>query len=212
MPDIDSLAFDIHFALKHKAIGASARKFVRSLPESELEYLCHPYGSRQHQSNNGCGRAIYRRLEKIQFLEKTNKILDDFIKSLDQMWYITWCEAAPYFCLLGKRQFGETRMRLVHTLIAATTIATAGIVFAAGTAPAAESAGTRGGPPHPSTETKSAVAAAASEAPVQQPEPNASAADPDPDAFDRAGLEIWWAKYQQAHSENSEAARSAPVR
>ncbi len=35
MPDVDSLAFDIRFALAHKAIGDSARKFVRSLSEGQ---------------------------------------------------------------------------------------------------------------------------------------------------------------------------------
>jgi hypothetical protein len=40
MSDIGSLAFDVRFALNHKAVSASARKFVRSLPECELEFLC----------------------------------------------------------------------------------------------------------------------------------------------------------------------------
>jgi hypothetical protein len=35
MSDIDSLTFDIRFALKHKTVGASVRKLVRSLPEAE---------------------------------------------------------------------------------------------------------------------------------------------------------------------------------
>jgi len=36
MPDTDSLAFDIKFALRQQAIGARARKFIRSLSDREL--------------------------------------------------------------------------------------------------------------------------------------------------------------------------------
>jgi hypothetical protein len=36
MPDIDSLAFDIRFALKHKAVGATARKLVWGGPRKFL--------------------------------------------------------------------------------------------------------------------------------------------------------------------------------
>jgi hypothetical protein len=38
MPDIDSLAFDIAFALTHKT-GGNVRKLLRSLSESELDYV-----------------------------------------------------------------------------------------------------------------------------------------------------------------------------
>lgn len=38
MPDVDSLAFNIRFALTHKTGGAT-KKLIRSLPEDDLERL-----------------------------------------------------------------------------------------------------------------------------------------------------------------------------
>jgi hypothetical protein len=40
MPEIDSLAFDIRYALTHGPIGRDVRKFLRALPDRNLEYLC----------------------------------------------------------------------------------------------------------------------------------------------------------------------------
>ena len=40
MPDLDSLAFAIRFALTKTPIGQEARKLIRSLPEAALEHLC----------------------------------------------------------------------------------------------------------------------------------------------------------------------------
>jgi hypothetical protein len=40
MPDIDPLAFDIAFALKHHPVSTNTRKFVCSLTDAELDYLC----------------------------------------------------------------------------------------------------------------------------------------------------------------------------
>jgi hypothetical protein len=40
MSDIDDLAFDIRFAIKHGPIGRNTRKLVRALPDHDLGYLC----------------------------------------------------------------------------------------------------------------------------------------------------------------------------
>jgi hypothetical protein len=40
MPDVDTLALDIRYALIRGTIGQAARKAVRSLPEEDVDFLC----------------------------------------------------------------------------------------------------------------------------------------------------------------------------
>lgn len=49
-----------------------------------------------------------------------------------------------------------------------------------------------------------ATSAAVTAAQEQEMSPAAYGADPDPSKFDRAGLEIWWAKYSKAHPGSGE--------
>jgi hypothetical protein len=93
--------------------------------------------------------------------------------------------------------------RLERTLIAAAVMATAALASSTGTALAADGVGTHVAvnkrPPHPATDETKPAAPATADPVGPESAPAASAADPDPDAFDRAGLESWWAKYRQAH-------------
>ncbi|MGO8915063.1 MAG: hypothetical protein ACLQJR_04070 [Stellaceae bacterium] len=96
--------------------------------------------------------------------------------------------------------------RLDRSLIAAAIIATTPILLAAGAGVAAETAGTlyaanRALPQPAALETAQPAAVSATVLPVRELEaaPTASGAEPDPESFDRAGLEIWWAKYRKAH-------------